>query len=185
MESFRDIAADVGSDFAAAKVGRGAAFGDFDNDGDLDVLITTNGGPAYLYRNDQLSGNKSIRFRMVGTESNRDAIGATVRISFGGQASTRTVKSGGSYLSQSELPVTFGLGKQDLVDRVVVRWPRGRTEEYKNLKAGDIRSLKAKAFKRKRAEALRWQEWRINSTFLKAARLLKHEHAPTLGAAAS
>ena len=143
-ESFREIAADVGSDFAAAKVGRGAAFGDFDNDGDLDVLITTNGGPAYLYRNDQLSGNKSIRFRMVGTESNRDAIGATVRISFGGQASTRTVKSGGSYLSQSELPVTFGLGKQDLVDRVVVRWPRGRTEEYKNLKAGRYKIVEGK-----------------------------------------
>jgi hypothetical protein len=143
-ESFREIASDVGSDFAEAKVGRGAAFGDFDNDGDLDVLITTNGGPAYLYRNDQLSGNKSIRFRLLGTESNRDAIGATVRISFAGQASTRTVKSGGSYLSQSELPVTFGLGKQDLVDRVVVRWPRGRTEEYKKLKAGRYEIVEGK-----------------------------------------
>jgi enediyne biosynthesis protein E4 len=143
-ESFREIAADVGSDFAEAKVGRGAAFGDFDNDGDLDVLITTNGGPAYLYRNDQLSGNKSIRFRLLGTESNRDAIGATVRISFAGQASTRTVKSGGSYLSQSELPVTFGLGKQDLVDRVVVRWPRGRTEEYKKLKPGRYEIVEGK-----------------------------------------
>ena len=135
-DSFREIASEVGSDFAAAKVGRGAAFGDFDNDGDLDVLITTNGGPAYLYRNDQLSGNKSIRFKLVGTESNRDAIGATVRISFAGQTSTRTVKSGGSYLSQSELPVTFGLGKQESIDRVTIRWPRGRAEEYKNLKAG-------------------------------------------------
>lgn len=142
--SFREIAAEVGSDFAAAKVGRGAAFGDFDNDGDLDVLITTNGGPAYLYRNDQLSGNKSIRFKLVGTESNRDAIGATIRVSFGGQTSTRTVKSGGSYLSQSELPVTFGLGKQESIDRVTIRWPRGRTEEYKNLKAGRYQVVEGK-----------------------------------------
>jgi enediyne biosynthesis protein E4 len=142
--SFREIAAEVGSDFAAAKVGRGAAFGDFDNDGDLDVLITTNGGPAYLYRNDQLSGNRSIRFKLVGTESNRDAIGAMVRISFGGQTSTRTVKSGGSYLSQSELPVTFGLGKQESIDRVTIRWPRGRAEEYKNLKAGRYEIVEGK-----------------------------------------
>jgi enediyne biosynthesis protein E4 len=143
-DSFHEIAAEVGSDFAAAKVGRGAAFGDFDNDGDLDVLMTTNGGPAYLYRNDQLSGNRSIRFKLVGTESNRDAIGATLRISFGGQASTRTVKSGGSYLSQSELPVTFGLGKHDLVEQVVVRWPNGRIEEYKNLKAGRYEIVEGK-----------------------------------------
>jgi hypothetical protein len=143
-DSFHEIAAEVGSDFATAKVGRGAAFGDFDNDGDLDVLMTTNGGPAYLYRNDQLSGNRSIRFRLMGTESNRDAIGATLRISFGGQASTRTVKSGGSYLSQSELPVTFGLGKRDLVERVVVRWPNGRTEEYKNLKPGRYQLVESK-----------------------------------------
>ena len=142
--SFREIAAEVGSDFAAAKVGRGAAFGDFDNDGDLDVLITTNSGPAYLYRNDQLSGNKSIRFKLVGTESNRDAIGAMVRISFGGQTSTRTVKSGGSYLSQSELPVTFGLGKQESIERVTIRWPRGRDEEYKNLKAGRYEVVEGK-----------------------------------------
>ena len=143
-ESFHEIAAEVGSDFAAAKVGRGAAFGDFDNDGDLDVLMTTNGGHAYLYRNDQLSGNRSIRFKLVGTESNRDAIGAALRISCGGQASTKTVKSGGSYLSQSELPVTFGLGKNDLVERVAIRWPRGRIEEFKNLKAGRYEVIEGK-----------------------------------------
>jgi hypothetical protein len=143
-ESFHEIAAEVGSDFAAAKVGRGAAFGDFDNDGDLDVLMTTNGGPAYLYRNDQLSGNRSIRFKLVGTESNRDAIGATLRISFAGQASTKTIKSGGSYLSQSELPVTFGLGKHELVERVVVRWPHGRIEEFKNLKSGRYEVVEGK-----------------------------------------
>ena len=134
--SFRDVAVQAGGGFAQPKVGRGAAFGDFDNDGDLDVLITTNGGPAYLYRNDQLAGHRSIRFKLVGTQSNRDAIGATVRVYYGGQTRWRMVKSGSSYLSQSELPVTFGLGRHDLVERVVVQWPSGRTEEYRNLKAG-------------------------------------------------
>ena len=74
--NFRDVAAEVGGGFAQPKVGRGLAVGDFDRDGDLDVLLTTNNGPAYLYRNDHLAENKSIRFRLVGTKSNRDAIGA-------------------------------------------------------------------------------------------------------------
>jgi len=133
---FHDVAAEAGAEFAQPKVGRGAAFGDFDNDGDLDVLITTNNGPAHLYRNDQIGGNRGIRIRLVGTKSNRDAIGATVRIYFGGESSSRTVKSGSSFLSQSELPVTFGVGKRDVAERLVIHWPRGRTEEYKNLRAG-------------------------------------------------
>jgi hypothetical protein len=132
---FRDVAGELGA-FAKPKVGRGAAFGDYDNDGDLDVLITTNNGPAYLYRNDQTGGNRSIRFRLTGTESNRDGIGALVRVYYGGQTSSRMVRSGSSYLSQSELPVTFGLGKRESVDRAVIRWPNGRVEEFKNLKAG-------------------------------------------------
>ena len=66
------------------KVGRGLAYADFDRDGDLDLLLTTNNGPAYLYRNDQMAGNKSIRFHLVGTKSNRDGIGATVQIFAGG-----------------------------------------------------------------------------------------------------
>src|SRR5580700_11565278 len=73
---FRDVAAEVGGDFDQPKVGRGLAYGDLDRDGDLDLLLTTNNGPAYLYRNDQVAGNKSIRFRLIGTKSNRDAIGA-------------------------------------------------------------------------------------------------------------
>lgn len=133
---FHDIASSMGAEFSAPKVGRGLAYGDFDRDGDLDVLLTTNNGPAYLFRNDQLSGNKSIRFRLVGTKSNRDAIGATVKIFHGGSSQSRMIKGGSSYLSQSELPVTFGLGKRDKVDRVVIQWPGGRTEEYKNLAAG-------------------------------------------------
>jgi len=134
--TFREVAADAGEGFDRPKVGRGLAYGDFDRDGDLDLLITTNNGPAYLYRNDQLAGNRSIRFQLVGTKSNRDAIGATVRIFAGGMAQSRVVKGGSSYLSQSELPVTFGVEKHDRIDRVVIDWPSGQTQEFKNLAAG-------------------------------------------------
>jgi hypothetical protein len=98
--------------------------------------MTTNNGPAYLYRNDQLAGNRSIRFALVGTQSNRDAIGANIRIEYEGVGQQRMVKSGSSYLSQSELPVTFGLGTREKITRVVIDWPNGRTEDYKNLAAG-------------------------------------------------
>jgi len=135
-EGFIDVATEAGAEFARPKVGRGAAFGDIDNDGDLDVLITTNQGPAHLYRNDQLAGNRSIRIRLVGTKSNRDGIGATVRMYQGSQSSWRMVKSGSSYLSQSEIPLTFGMGTRDKAERVVIQWPSGRTEEYKNIRAG-------------------------------------------------
>jgi hypothetical protein len=133
---FRDVAAELGGEFAQPKVGRGLAYGDFDRDGDLDLLLTTNNGPAYLYRNDQLAGNHSIRFRLVGTKSNRDAIGASVRTASGGVSQSHMVKSGSSYLSQSELPLTFGLGKADHVESAVIHWPSGRVEEFKNLAAG-------------------------------------------------
>jgi enediyne biosynthesis protein E4 len=133
---FNDSAAAVGGGFASSKVGRGLAYGDFDRDGDLDLLITTNNGPAYLYRNDQLAGNRSLRFHLVGTKSNRDAIGATVQILYGGEAQTRMVKTGSSYLSQSELPLTFGVAKRDTLDQVIIKWPSGRVEDFKNVLTG-------------------------------------------------
>ncbi len=133
---FRDVAAQTGGAFSQAKVARGLAYGDFDRDGDLDILMTTNNGAAFLYRNDQSSGNRSIRFRLTGTRSNRDAIGAMVRIFHGGTSQARMVKSGSSYLSQSELPLTFGVGKRDRIDRVEIHWPSGRMEEYPNLQTG-------------------------------------------------
>jgi hypothetical protein len=138
---FRDIAEQVGGGFEQPKVGRGLAVGDFDRDGDQDLLLTTNNGAAYLYRNDVANGNRSIRFHLVGTQSNRDAIGATVRVFAQGQQQTRMVRSGSSYLSQSELPVTFGLGRAEQIERVVIDWPSGRNEEYKGLKAGEVFQL--------------------------------------------
>jgi hypothetical protein len=133
---FRDVAALAGEGFAQPKVGRGLAYGDFDRDGNLDLLLTTNNGPAYLYRNENSAGNRSIRFHLIGTKSNRDAIGAIVRIFYEGQSQTRAVKGGSSYLSQSELPVTFGVGKRDKLERVQIEWPSGAKEEFKDLRAG-------------------------------------------------
>jgi hypothetical protein len=134
--TFRDAAGAVGGGFAEPRVARGLACADFDRDGDVDLLITTNNGPAVLFRNDQLAGRRSVRFRLRGVTSNRDAIGAAVRIFHGGTSQMRTVKSGSSYLSQSELPVTFGVGMRDRIDRVVISWPSGGTEEFKNVASG-------------------------------------------------
>src|SRR6202165_1889655 len=107
---FRDVGDGAGGGFETPKVGRGLACGDFDRDGDLDILMTTNNGPAYLYRNDQTAHRQSIRFHLKGTKSNCDAIGSSVRIFYEGQTQSRMVRGGSSYLSQSELTITFGLG---------------------------------------------------------------------------
>jgi hypothetical protein len=133
---FEDFAANADEGFAQPKVGRGLAYGDYDRDGDLDILLTTNNGPAYLYRNENAAGNRSIRFHLVGTKSNRDAIGALVRTFNNGQTQSRVVKGGSSYLSQSELPLTFGLGKRDKIERVQIEWPSGAKDEFTNLDAG-------------------------------------------------
>ena len=124
-----------GAGFASPKVGRGAAYGDYDRDGDVDLLITTNRGPALLYRNDVTNGNKSLRLRLIGTKSNRDGIGAIVRLTTADGTQSRMVKSGGSYLSQSELPLTFGLGQLDHADEVTITWSSDKVTILKNLKA--------------------------------------------------
>ena len=130
---FQDVVNTNGGDFAAPRVGRGLAFADFDRDGDVDLLLTTNNGPAYLFRNDLHSRNRALRLHLTGTKSNRDAIGAVVRIYHGGETQMRTVRGGSSYLSQSEWPLTFGVGKSDRVDRLAVEWPSGTTQEFKNV----------------------------------------------------
>jgi hypothetical protein len=134
--TFRDAAADAGPQFVQPLVGRGLACADFDRDGDVDVLITTNNGPARLFRNDIGSDHRSVRIRLIGTKSNRDAIGAVVRIFHGGTSQSRTVRGGSSYLSQSELPVTFGVGARDRVDRVVIAWPSGRLDDFPGVATG-------------------------------------------------
>ena len=144
---FQDVVNTNGGDFAKPRVGRGLAFADFDRDGDVDLLLTTNNGPAYLFRNDLHSRNRALRLHLTGTKSNRDAIGAVVRIYHGGETQMRTVRGGSSYLSQSEWPLTFGVGKSDRVDRLAVEWPSGTTQEFKNVST-------AKAYELHENEAL-------------------------------
>jgi hypothetical protein len=139
--SFRDVAGAAGAEFARPKVARGLALGDFDRDGDVDILITTNQGPAFLFRNDVAPGRRSLRLRLVGTKSNRDAVGAVVRVSTPDGTQSRMVRTGSSYLSQSELALTFGLGPRDAATRVEIEWPSARTQEFKNVRAGQYECI--------------------------------------------
>jgi hypothetical protein len=118
-----------GSDLLNPIVGRGSAFADIDGDGDLDVVLTQIGGPPLLLRNDQNLHHHWIRLKLVGTKSNRDAIGAWIKIRVGGRTLSRQVMPTRSYLSQSELPVTIGLGNIDKVDSVEISWPSGLTQK--------------------------------------------------------
>jgi hypothetical protein len=126
---FEAVSAQAGAAFQQPMVARGAAYADIDNDGDLDLLITANNGPARLLRNEGGNRNHMLRVRTVGTVSNRDGIGAKVRVTLDGGASQwAMVHTGSSYLSQSELTLTFGLGSATGVKAVEVTWPNGRVE---------------------------------------------------------
>ena len=110
-------------------VGRGTAYADIDGDGDLDIAVSASGGPARLLRNDQELGNHWLRVKLVGQAPNTEAIGAVVELHRGDEVQRRLVSRTRSYLSQCELPVTFGLGKNTHVDKLIVRWPGGKTTE--------------------------------------------------------
>jgi hypothetical protein len=132
---FTEVTAQMGSVFAAPRVARAAAYADIDNDGFLDVLLTTNAGPAYLFKNEG-GTNHSLRVKLVGTKSNRDGIGAVVRVSAGGDKQSKMLRSGSSYLAQSELVLTFGLGALTIADSVEIQWPSGQVDKLANLHAG-------------------------------------------------
>ena len=120
------MATAAGPGFAAERVGRALAAGDVDNDGDLDLLAVTNNGPADLLRNGGAAGANAVIVRLVGTASNRSAIGARVRATVGTATQVREVKAGSSYLAQHDLRVHIGLGAARQIDRLEVRWPNGK-----------------------------------------------------------
>ncbi|HXO42567.1 MAG TPA: CRTAC1 family protein [Thermoanaerobaculia bacterium] len=126
---FEPVGGAMGADFNRPIVARGAAYADFDHDGDLDVLITTNHGPAYLFRNDGGNRNHWLRVRTVGTRSNRDGIGAVVRVASAGGPQWSMVRSGSSYCSQSELIQTFGLGPDAEATGLEIDWPSGAKQQ--------------------------------------------------------
>ena len=132
---FEEVTNKVGSAFAAPKVARGAAYADINNDGALDVLLMTNGGPAHLYLN-QGGTNQSLRIKLAGTKSNRDGIGAIVRVTAGSDKQWLTMKTGSSYLSQSELVLTFGMGSKTKADTVEIDWPSGQVDKLSNIATG-------------------------------------------------
>jgi len=132
---FQEVTGQMGAAFSSPKVARGAAYADIDNDGALDLLATTNGGRAYLFHNEGVT-NHSLRIKLVGTKSNRDGIGTIVRVTSGADKQWKMLKSGSSYLSQSELVLTFGLGASTKVDAVEIQWPSGQTDKLSNIAAG-------------------------------------------------
>jgi hypothetical protein len=137
---FEEVTKSVGAAFSAPRVARGAAYADIYNDGRLDVLMATNGGPAVLFKNEATSGaaNRSLRVKLIGTKSNRDGIGATVRVTAAGETQAQMMRSGSSYLSASELVLTFGLAQHDKAESVEIAWPSGQVDHLTNVAAGQI-----------------------------------------------
>jgi hypothetical protein len=136
---FEEVTQELGPDLSEPVVARGAATGDFDNDGDLDIVVNVNGGPAVLYRNDGANQNRFVRVKTIGTTSNRDGIGARVTVRRpDGQTQWRLVHTGSSYASQSDTALTFGLGSGDEAQSIEVAWPSGRVDRITEVPANHV-----------------------------------------------
>jgi len=134
---FAEVTKTAGTAFAAPRVGRSVAYADVYNNGRLDILMSTNGGPASLFKNEPVgTANHSLRVKLIGTKSNRDGIGAVVRVTTVEGTQTQMLRSGSSYLSASELVLTFGVGQQSKVDAVEIRWPSGQIDKLGATNAG-------------------------------------------------
>jgi hypothetical protein len=137
--NFQEVTQTLGTAFNTPRVGRGAAYGDINNDGRQDLLLSTNGGPVFLFENDAVPGspaNKSLRIKLVGTKSNRDGIGTIVKLTAGGTTESQMMRSGSSYLSASELVLTCGLGQLNQADAIEIRWPSGQVDKLSTVAAG-------------------------------------------------
>jgi len=134
---FAEVTKSAGAEFASARVGRSAAYADLFNEGRLDILLSTNAGPTHLFRNvAKGNANHSLRIRLTGTKSNRDGIGALVRLTSSDGTQVQMLRSGSSFLAASELTLTFGLGQQSKADVLEILWPSGRTDKLVNVSAG-------------------------------------------------
>ena len=138
---FENVSGEVGPDFQHPIVARGAAYADYDRNGDLDVLISTNDGPPVLLKNEGGNRNNWLSFRLNGTKSNRSALGAVVRIETSAGKQWKVVHSGSSYCSQSQLALTFGLAKDKTVPVVSVEWPSGTRQQFKDLAANQFLTI--------------------------------------------
>ena len=141
---FKEVARESGADLRTGKSSRGAAFGDFDNDGDMDVLVINMDDRPSLYRNEGGNPNHWITLRLEGSRGNRDAIGARVEIRAGGKTQIHEVRSGGSYLSHNDMRLHFGLGSSPRVERIRIRWPNGTVEDLPGMDADQFVTIKEK-----------------------------------------
>ena len=139
---FEDVSSKSGAAISVANLARGCAFGDFDNDGDIDVVVNNLDAPPTLLRNDGGNRNNWIMFKCVGTRSNRSAIGTRVKVTTGSHSQIDEVMSGSSYYSQSDFRLHFGLGSAATADRVEVTWPSGVKESFENLTANQLLVLR-------------------------------------------
>jgi hypothetical protein len=138
---FENVSAAMGPQFNRPIVARGAAYADYDHDGDLDVIISTNNGPAYLFRNDGGNRNHWLNVRLIGTKSNRSAIGAVVRIESASGKQWNMVRSGSSYCSQSDLALTFGVGQDTKVTQLQIEWPSGAKQQLSNISVNQFLTI--------------------------------------------
>jgi enediyne biosynthesis protein E4 len=135
---FEDVTARAGAALQAANLGRGCAFGDFDNDGDVDIVVNNLDGPPTLLRNDGGNRQNALLIKCVGTRSNRSGIGTRVKVSCGEHSQIDEVRSGSSYYSQSDFRLHFGLGQSVKADTVELMWPSGLKETFRDLSAGHL-----------------------------------------------
>jgi len=147
----------AGKDLFRPIVGRGSAFADLEGDGDLDVVFTQTGGPPLLLRNDQRLGHHWVRFKLVGNPANRDAIGAVVKVSVAGVTLTQRVCPTRSYLSQSELPLTFGLGQHTDIDDITVVWPGNVTQRVEHITIDQLNVVRQSSGESGRPNLTQWQ----------------------------
>jgi len=135
---FRDVTRLAGPGFAIENISRTLAAADIDNDGDLDLLVTNNAAAPDLLRNGGVTGANSLLVKLIGTRSNRDAIGARLRLTAGGKTQMREVKAGSSYLGQHDLRLHFGLARASTIDRLEIRWPNGQMETVTGVAVNQI-----------------------------------------------